>query len=125
MYWNCIDDCEKKKSRAELLEPWQALVDNYIIFMEGDSFINLKNLQASRIHFAFLDGAHKYSDVFYEFSTIASHQKDGDIIIFDDYNIKQFPGLVKAVNEGCHELKYDKKIVNIGSDRSYVIATKS
>ena len=124
MYWNCIDDCEKQKSRSELLSPWDDLVQKYIIFVEGDSFINLKNIQSPRINFAFLDGAHSFNDVFYEFETIAKRQQPGDVIMFDDYNTRQFSGLVKAVDEGCILLGYDKHIVSLGADRSYVIATK-
>ena len=31
MYWNCIDDHDGLKSRAELLEPWKDLVQRYIL----------------------------------------------------------------------------------------------
>lgn len=124
MYWNCIDDCEKQKSRAVLLSPWDMLVQKYIVFVEGDSYINLQHVQSPRINFAFLDGAHSFNDVFYEFKTIASRQQKGDVIVFDDYNTKQFSGLVKAVDEGCVSLGYDKRVLSLGADRSYVIATK-
>ena len=32
MYWNCIDDQNGPLTRAELLKPWQNLVERYIIF---------------------------------------------------------------------------------------------
>lgn len=124
MYWNCIDDCERQKSRAEILKPWRELVENYVLFFEGDSFINLQAVQTERVHFAFLDGAHSYRDVAFEFKTVAARQKQGDVIIFDDYNSKQFPGLVRALDEGCDALGYDKRILRTGSDRAYVITTK-
>jgi len=124
MYWNCIDDCERQKSRAEILEPWRELIENHVLFFEGDSFINLQAVQTERIHFAFLDGAHSYRDVNFEFKTVATRQREGDVIVFDDYNSKQFPGLVRAVDEGCRIWGYTKRILSTGADRAYVIATK-
>ena len=52
-----------------------------------------------RINFAFLDGAHSYEDVLFEFNIIEKHQEQGDVIVFDDYNEKLFPGIVKAVDK--------------------------
>ncbi|MCK5285523.1 MAG: class I SAM-dependent methyltransferase [Alphaproteobacteria bacterium] len=124
MYWNCIDDHDGSKTRADLLAPWREFVSPYILFFEGDSRINLNKVAADRINFAFLDGAHTYRDVLFEFQTIAKHQKKGDVIVFDDYNTVDFPGLVRAVDEGCERWGYDKKILSGGKDRSYVIATK-
>ncbi len=124
MYWNCIDDCERQKSRAEILEPWRELIENHVLFFEGDSFINLQAVQTERIHFAFLDGAHSYRDVNFELKTVATRQREGDVIVFDDYNSQLFPGLVRAVDEGCKIWGYTKRILSTGADRAYVIATK-
>ncbi len=124
MFWNCIDDHDCPKKRSELLAPWSELVLPYIIFFEGDSRINLNKVATERINFAFLDGAHTYRDVLFEFEIIAKRQENGDIIVFDDYNEVDFPGLVKAVNQGCECLGYDKRILSVGRDRSYVVATK-
>jgi len=124
MYWNCIDDHDGTKSRHDLLKPWRELLSKYVIFVEGDSKINLKNVVSDRINFAFLDGAHSYKDVTYEFETVAQYQRAGDVIIFDDYNTQDFAGLVRAVDKGCDRLGYDKKILSSDKERSYVIATK-
>ena len=74
--------------------------------------------------FAFLDGAHGYEDVMFEFSQIRDKQKSGDIIIYDDYNKVQFPGLVRAVDEICLKHSYSRVDINTESDRAYVIAVK-
>jgi len=124
MYWNCIDDCDGPKSRAELLEPWWSLVSRYIIFHQGDTRLGLPKVQAERIHFAFLDGAHTYEDVMFEFKQIQNHQKEGDMIVYDDYTPNLFPGLVKAVNEICEQYNYDRIILNANEERGYVVATK-
>jgi predicted O-methyltransferase YrrM len=124
MFWNCIDDHEKPKSRKELLFPWSELASAYVLFMEGDSRINLSRLSADHIGFAFLDGAHGYNDVLFEFETVARKQRAGDVIVFDDYNEQDFPGLVKAVDYGCHVYGYNKDVIDSGKNRKYVIATR-
>lgn len=125
IYWNCITDhLEGPITRQKLLEPWNYLVNKYIIFHQGYSNIELKKIGLQRINFAFLDGAHTYEDVFFEFDIIKKYQKEGDIIVFDDYNEKLFPGIVKAVDEISDKFGYDKKIIKSFDDRSYVIAKR-
>ena len=124
MIWNCIDDHAGPKSRSEILSPWQDLVDRYILFHQGYSRVELPKVQFDRVHFAFLDGAHGYEDVMFEFSQIRDKQKSGDIIIYDDYNKVQFPGLVRAVDEICLKHSYSRVDIITDSDRAYVIAVK-
>lgn len=124
MIWNCIDDHDGPKSRAQILSPWQALIDRYILFHQGYSRLELPKVQLDRVHFAFLDGAHGYEDVMFEFSQIRDKQFSGDIIIYDDYNKKLFPGLVKAVDEICLHNSYKRIDINSGEQRGYVVAIK-
>ena len=126
MYWNSISDhSHGPLTRAELLDNLSNLVDRYILFVQGSSKQMLPKLSFSRIHFAFLDGSHTYEDVMFEFNSISACQKRGDLIIFDDYNPKQFPGIVKAVNLIEENLGYKlNKIQNIDEKRGYVIAKK-
>jgi predicted O-methyltransferase YrrM len=125
-YWNCITDHQQGKiTREKLLEPWQDLVNEYIIFHQGYSRIELPKIGLQRINFAFLDGAHSYDDVFFEFNIIKKAQREGDIIIFDDYNHELFPGIVKAVDEICSQHAYNKKIISSFDKRNYVVAIKA
>jgi hypothetical protein len=124
IYWNCIDDLKGPKTRAELLKPWQNLVNKYIIFQQGDSKMCLNKVVSDRIHFAFLDGSHTYKDVLFEFLKIKDYQKSGDVIVFDDYNSVQFPGLVRAVNFICEEFSYNIDVIYAHDARGYAIATK-
>tara|TARA_B100000575_G_C23143738_1_gene666805 strand:- start:7769 stop:8617 length:849 start_codon:yes stop_codon:yes gene_type:complete len=124
MIWNCIDDHSGAKSRSELLSPWQNLVDKFILFHQGYSKVELPKVQLDRVHFAFLDGAHGYDDVISEFNQIKDKQELGDIIIYDDYNKVQFPGLVKAVDEICSEHSYKRIDITPDSERAYVVAVK-
>ncbi len=124
MYWNCIDDNEGKKTRAELLEKYKDLIERYIIFHQGNTKIELPKIQTQRIHFAFLDSAHDYYYLMSEFLNIKDKQQKGDIIFFDDYTPKMFPSLVKAINEICEKYNYSKEIITISDARAYVIAEK-
>jgi hypothetical protein len=125
MYWNCIDDCEKPKTRAELLKTWKDLLQDFVIFHQGDTSLELLKVQAERIHFAFLDGAHTYKDVMFEFQQIRERQETGDIIVYDDYTPQQFPGLVRAVDEICEQYQYQRTDLQAHSGRRYVIAVKN
>lgn len=125
MYWNCIDDHEGPKSRAELLSPWAELVDPYLVFIESDNRIGIRRTAMGRIHFAFLDGAHGYEDVAAEFSMVQQRQKAGDVIVFDDYNPVLFPGIIRGVDEGCVRWGYEKQVIGSGDARAYVIARKT
>ncbi|PJB69203.1 MAG: class I SAM-dependent methyltransferase [Alphaproteobacteria bacterium CG_4_9_14_3_um_filter_47_13] len=125
MYWNCIDDHEGTKTRAELLAPWKTLVDAYILFIENDSRIGIRRTATGRIHFAFLDGAHTYEDIMIEFDMVRQRQEEGDVIVFDDYNPVLFPGIIKGVDEGCTRWGYRKDVFGDRQGRSYVIACKN
>lgn len=61
----------------------------------------------------------------FEFYNISQFQEKGDIIVFDDYNTKDFPGIVRAINQITNENKYNIKIVkNEKTFRDYAIAKK-
>lgn len=126
MFWNCAaDHTSGKQTRQNLLSDWSDLTDRYIIFMQGFTKHVLPKIALTRIHFAFLDGAHTYDDVLFEFNNISKRQKEGDIIVFDDYNESDFPGIVKAVNYIGSKMNYDIKYLrNKNTLRDYAIAKK-
>lgn len=125
IYWNCITDhLYGPITREKLLNPWKRLISDYIIFFQGYSNVSLGKINLDRIHFAFLDGAHTYEDVIFEFNILKDQQKKGDVIVFDDYNKKLFPNIVKAVDEICDKFFYKKLVIQSFDHRSYVIAEK-
>ncbi len=124
MYWNCIDDNQQKKTRAELLVKYNDLIERYIIFYQGNTKIELPKIQTPRIHFAFLDSAHEYYYLISEFLNIADKQIKGDIVFFDDYTPTKFPGVVRAIDEICRKYNYSKEIITISNERGYVVAKK-
>lgn len=126
MFWNCINDhINGPQTRKELLHKWKNLCEKYILFHQGDTRLELSKVHSDRIHFAFLDGAHSYKDVMYEFNQIKNKQFKGDMIIYDDYNDKKFPGIVRAVNEICKKYNYYMKVITSSKDRGYVLAVKN
>ena len=124
MYWNCIDDCDGPRTRAELLRPWENLLQEYIVFHQGDTKVELPKVKVERIHFAFLDGVHTYEDVMFEFEQINDYQISGDIVVYDDYTPSQYPGLVKAVDEICKLYNYRRSNLKAHNGRGYVITVK-
>ena len=125
IYWNTISDIEKgKMTRRTKLSKYKELCEKYILYLCGSSQNILSRIAFNRINFAFLDGKHDYKTVDLEINYISSHQKQGDILMFDDYNVKLFPDLVKRVNELIDTGEYDTEILGSIDERSYVIARK-
>lgn len=124
MYWNCIEDLKGMNTRRGLLSQWKDLVDNYVLFLEGDSRVTMSRFKMGRIHFAFLDGAHSFKDGMAEIEMVSPYQKAGDVIVFDDYSPTIFPGLVEAIDEGCRYHNYSMNVIRSNGDRAYVIARK-
>ena len=122
IYWNCIDDHDGKKSRQELLNPWQKELKN-IHFLTGPSSLILKKINCERINFAFIDGMHNDFNVRKEFKFISLKQTKGDYIIFDDYST-DFPDIVRFINEIREDDVYDIKIISSAKVRSYAILQK-
>ena len=81
-------------------------------------------MEAERIHFAFLDGGHSYEDVMFEFEQIRERQQPCDMIVYDDYTPKQFPGIVRAVDEICRRYHYRHIDLQAHTGRGYVVAVK-
>ena len=125
MYWNCVNDhLRGPVSRKTLLDKWKELVDCYIFCIEGDSRLMLNKVHAGRINFAFFDGGHTYEDVCFEFSCIQDKQHSGDLIICDDYNVVDFPGIVKAVDEMSEIGGYSKEVVSLTGNRKLAVCEK-
>jgi Methyltransferase domain len=124
MYWNCVDDLDGPRTRARLLAPWNALVERYVLFHQGDTLREMPKLHQSRIHVAYLDGQHTYQHVLEEFGHVTERQRPGDIACFDDYSEADFPGVVKAVDDLCDRWGYAKEVVRVSPERAYVVATK-
>ena len=123
IYWNCISDIDGKKTRTELLKNWAIYVDK-IKFHTGNSINVLKKLDLKRVNFAFLDGSHNKKKVQIEFDWVKKRQFKNDVIIFDDYDPKNFKGICELIDNLEKQKIY--KIIKIFSEqnRGYAIAYK-
>gem|GEM_PF-449112 len=124
IYWNCIRDLEGKSTRFELLDHWKELVENHIIFLQGHTQIVLRQLGMSRIHFAFLDGGHDYETLRMELAYVSARQRPGDIVICDDYDESQFPGVIQAVEEAVSSGLYKGRLFQSHGNRGYMYCTR-
>lgn len=122
--WNCLRDAEGARTRADLLRGYAALLERYLIFQRGDTRRELAKLSVPRIHVAFLDSVHEYDHVMAEFEAIRGRQLAGDILFFDDYDIKAYPGVVRAADEICRTHGFAARLVDAGAHRQYLIAEK-
>lgn len=118
IYWNCIDDLDGRKTRAELLAPWSDLLDR-IVFLQGDTLRQLPRVGVGRVNFAFLDAQHTRHAVMQEFAFVAPLQRAGDMVFFDDVTPGQFPGVVDAVAEIEARGEYRLRRLTAARSRSY------
>ena len=125
MYWNCISDpINGKVSREELLIDYKKYVKN-IYFHEGQSKDVLKKLNLDRVHFAFIDGEHDYSDIKHEYEYVKKRNSKGDIIFCDDYIHGRFDGIVKFINEIKNQNLYKVDVQDSNPDRGYAILERN
>ncbi len=125
IFWNCIHDVDGKQTRLQLLEQWQPLVENYIVFIQGFAALVMAQLGLHRVHFAFLDGEHTYDALSRELAYVAAHQKHGDMIVCDDYTPQQFPGVVQAVDEFLKNNPYTSTIFETPKGRAYMVCQRN
>src|SRR3546814_10621516 len=102
MLWNCIDDHEGPRTRAQLLSDYPELLSR-IVFLRGRSDEVIKTLGLSRINFAFLDATHTEPEVRHEFEFVSARQASGDVVVLDDVTPRLFPGVVAAVDARSEE----------------------
>jgi hypothetical protein len=124
MIWNCVADLEGPRTRMKLLSDYKDLLDKYLIYLQCNTFCDIKRISWSRIHFAFLDAQHTYDYLEREFLFVEDKQLKGDIIFFDDYTPSLFPEVVEFVDKACPKYNYNCKKIQLTGERGYVIAVK-
>jgi predicted O-methyltransferase YrrM len=124
MFWNCVDDAERAKTRADLLAPWSDLLRR-VIFVQGDTRSTLPKINVQRLHFVFLDAQHLKSSVLHEFSCVSVSQRSGDVVFFDDVTPSAFPGVVAAVDEIEAQGQYRVIRIQASEQRGYAWAVKT
>ena len=112
---NTVVEVEGLKTLGEILAPWPESREIVFRQMAGVSFLSG---HSGRVHFAFVDGKHRYDHVHMEGGLLRMKQESGDVVIFDDV---QIDGVRRAVNE-LHG--YKKHWVELNAERQYCIATR-
>lgn len=125
IFWNSIADAEGPKTRLELLGPWSDLVEDHIVSLRADVAVALEQIGLARIHFAFLDAEHTFDAVQRELAFVATHQEAGDVIVCDDYTPREFPEIVRAVDELATSGTYALEPFVSSEDRGYAYMQKS
>jgi hypothetical protein len=118
--WNSILDGELGISRKDIVERFSE--STKVIFLRGKTKKILNDLNLPRINFAFVDGDHRWGSLRTEVFYLMNNQKQGDVILFDDYTPKIYPGVIKAVNflKGAYSIE----IFGDVSVRGYALLTK-
>lgn len=119
IFWNSIADAEGPRTRLELLEHWSELLEGHVVFLRGDVSVVLEQLGLPRVHFAFLDAEHTYEAVRDELAFVAAHQRPGDVVVCDDYTPREFPEIVRAVDEWAASGTYELEVFASSNTRGY------
>ena len=113
---NSIADCTAPSTVPELLAAWPTLTRR--VKLEKGTGVSLLKSGLSRVHFAFLDGKHKYEAVQEELGLLSRRQQKGDIVIADDLQVS---GVERAVTERAD---YSLRIVTLLRHRRHAIMTR-
>lgn len=96
---NSVAETDGLKTLAEILSPWP---ESKRIQFYGQNSLDWLVWRQARIHFAFIDGKHRYDYVKSELNELARLQSADDIIIVDDTQIES---VHKAVQHSLREYR--------------------
>jgi predicted O-methyltransferase YrrM len=113
---NTVAEVDGLKTLREILEPWPET--KLIEFVCSTAFEHL-SWAHDRVHLAFVDGEHTGTAVRNEGLLLASRQRTGDIVVFDDVHL---PGVFSAVLS-LHVF-YTHRIIEALPARQYAIAVR-
>lgn len=116
--WKGIPDFYRPVSRHKILKEFHK---KNIHFLKLLLPAEITKIPKKRYHFAFLDAEHTATSVKHEIDFLKTNQKKGDVIFFDDVNIKLFPGVCEAIK---NITGYKLKFIFGTNHRNYVVATK-
>lgn len=112
---NTIAEVDGYLTLADTMKPWPEAQEIAFRKSTGQAWLTAN---PSRIHVAFLDGKHSYEAVSWEASLLASRQRPGDVVMFDDVHM---PAVRKAVSE----LKtYDVRYLELKPERHYALGRR-
>ena len=87
----------------EAVEELLSKFRNNIHLIKGNSNKVLKKIDMSKIDYVFLDGGHEYNTVLNDLNCCYEVVKNNGTVLCDDYDLKQAPGVKKAIDEFVKE----------------------
>ena len=109
IYFNYIK--RQNPYSIEAVEDLLKKFKNNISLIKGNSNIILKKIDMSKIDYVFLDGGHDYSTVMNDLSSCSEVIQNDGIILCDDYDLKQAPGVKKAIDDFIEKNSFNCSIV--------------
>ena len=103
-----------KRQNTYSLEAVEELLDKFkknVHLIKGNSNKVLKKIDMSKIDYVFLDGGHEYDTVFGDLTCCYEVINNNGVVLCDDYNLSQAPGVKKAIDDFVKEKKLKLSII--------------
>ena len=109
IYFNYIkkQDPYSKEAVEDLLKKFK----NNVSLIKGNSNIELKRIEMSKIDYVFLDGGHDYSTVMNDLNCCLEVIDKNGTILCDDYDLSYAPGVKDAIDEFVSKNNLKKTII--------------
>ena len=88
--------------------------DDNIYLIKGNSNKVLNKIDMSKIDYVFLDGGHEYNTVLNDLNCCFDVINNNGTVLCDDYDLKQAPGVKKAIDEFVKEKNFSCSIICSG-----------
>ena len=82
-----------------------------IHLIKGNSNKILKKIDMSKIDYVFLDGGHEYNTVLNDLNCCFEVINNDGIVLCDDYDLKQAPGVKKAIDDFIKKNSFNCSII--------------
>ena len=87
---------------------------NNVHLIKGNSNSVLKEIDMSKIDYVFLDGGHEYNTVLNDLNCCSEVINNDGIVLCDDYDLQQAPGVKKAIDEFVKKKNFNCSIICSG-----------
>jgi predicted O-methyltransferase YrrM len=106
-----------KRQNPYSLEAVKELLKKFndnIHLIKGNSNKVLNKIDMSKIDYVFLDGGHEYNTVLNDLNCCFDVINNNGTVLCDDYDLKQAPGVKKAIDEFVKENNFNCSIICSG-----------
>ena len=103
-----------KRQNPYSLEAVKELLGKFkdnVHLIKGNSNKLLKKIDMSKIDYVFLDGGHEYNTVLSDLISCYEVINNNGVVLCDDYNLSQAPGVKKAIDDFVKEKNLNCSII--------------